>query len=91
MFCLHQLFHDLRMQCLKTELELAQDQAPQYRRGVSPFSCGVIFTCVRVSLALLSLRKTEDYSSSRKKRGEEIRDPTGGLGRGKPFPSPGYR
>ena len=32
------------------------------RRRVSPFSCGVIFTRARVSLALLSPRKNRDYS-----------------------------
>ena len=31
-------------------------------RRVSPFLRGVIFTCARVSLALLSLRKNGDYS-----------------------------
>ena len=32
---------------------------------VSPFSRGVIFMRARVSLALLSLRKNGDYSSSK--------------------------
>ena len=35
---------------------------------VSPFSRGMIFTCARVSLALLSLRENGDYSCSRNQK-----------------------